>query len=121
MVIKEVPNCWLSGGPLLKKREKWRTPSLFWSMFKDKPALYFLGKVAHPPDCVSVMAFTLVCDGKRRLGEAANFSDGRFSCCLHLRERPVCPRFTPGLLRRYFSNTISPGVLVVSGTVFVFD
>jgi len=21
----EAPNCWLSGGPLLEKREKWRT------------------------------------------------------------------------------------------------
>ena len=27
-------------------------------------------------DCVSATAFTLVCDGKRRLGEAANFCDG---------------------------------------------
>jgi hypothetical protein len=29
-------------------------------------------------DYVPVMAGTLVCDGKRRLGEGANFSDGRF-------------------------------------------
>jgi hypothetical protein len=28
-----VLNCWLSGRPLLKKREKWRTPSYFVSMF----------------------------------------------------------------------------------------
>ena len=27
-------------------------------------------------DCVSVMDFTPVCDGKRRHGEAPNFSDG---------------------------------------------
>jgi hypothetical protein len=29
-------------------------------------------------DCVSVMDATLLCDGKKRLGEAANFSDGTF-------------------------------------------
>jgi hypothetical protein len=35
-----VPNCGLSGKPLLEKREKWRTPSYLESRFKDKPALY---------------------------------------------------------------------------------
>jgi hypothetical protein len=32
--------CRLSGGPLLEKREKWRTPQFFQSTSKDKPALY---------------------------------------------------------------------------------
>jgi hypothetical protein len=35
--------------PLLEKREKWGTPSLFRSTTKDKPALYFPRNVAHPP------------------------------------------------------------------------
>jgi hypothetical protein len=30
-----VPNCWLSGRPLLKKCEKWRTLSYFLSTLKD--------------------------------------------------------------------------------------
>jgi hypothetical protein len=32
-----------SAGPLLEKREKGRTPSLFWSTFKDKPAVILPG------------------------------------------------------------------------------
>jgi hypothetical protein len=32
----------------LEKREKWRTPKLFRSMLKNKPALYFVAKMAHP-------------------------------------------------------------------------
>jgi len=37
-------------GHFSKKREKWRTPRLFQAMLKDKPASYFVVKVAHPPD-----------------------------------------------------------------------
>ncbi len=33
----------------LEKREKWRTPSCFGLCQKNKPALYFAVKVAHPP------------------------------------------------------------------------
>ena len=35
-------------GPLLEKREKWRTPSSLVSAFKGKARLYFLADVAHP-------------------------------------------------------------------------
>jgi hypothetical protein len=37
------------GRPLLENREKWRTPSYFRSMFKNKPTLYCPVGVAHPP------------------------------------------------------------------------
>jgi hypothetical protein len=33
----------------LEKREKWRIPSYFARCQKNKPALYFAVKVAHPP------------------------------------------------------------------------
>ena len=38
-----------SDRPLLEEREKWRTPSCFGSILKDKPAFYFPVKVAHLP------------------------------------------------------------------------
>jgi hypothetical protein len=46
------------GGPLLEKREKWRTPSYFASTLKDKPALYVFVKVAHPPEDAVVLDST---------------------------------------------------------------
>ena len=36
-------------GPLLEKREKWRTPSYFGSVLKKADPFYFTVKVAHPP------------------------------------------------------------------------
>jgi hypothetical protein len=38
-----------SGGPILEKREKWRTPSYFASMFKDDPRYTSHVDVSHPP------------------------------------------------------------------------
>jgi hypothetical protein len=44
----------LSAG-FLKKREKWRTPSYYVSMLKNKPALYFplMWPTRQSPDCLS--------------------------------------------------------------------
>ena len=44
-----VERCRVCGGPLLEKREKWRTPSYSGQCCKDKPALHFPVEVAHPP------------------------------------------------------------------------
>ena len=45
----EAERCRLFLRPLLEKREKGRTPSCFALCQKNKPALYFAVKVAHPP------------------------------------------------------------------------
>ncbi len=50
MVMKSgVPNCWLSGRPLLKKREKWRTPSCIVSTLKDNPRYTSHVDLTHQP------------------------------------------------------------------------
>jgi hypothetical protein len=36
-------------GPLLKKREKWRTPVVFTSTFQKTPRYTFRANRAHPP------------------------------------------------------------------------
>jgi hypothetical protein len=70
------------------------SPGLIWKIFRNKDLaageilLWASGagrastllacQLSRMADCVSVMAFTLVCDEKRRLGEAANLSDGAF-------------------------------------------
>ncbi len=44
-------------------------------------------------DCVSVLAVTLVCDEKRRLGEAANLRGGTFPVAFTLSRVELCRRF----------------------------
>jgi len=48
------------GRPFLETREKWRTRSCFGLCQRNKPALYFAVKVAHPPisDLCWVMVLT---------------------------------------------------------------
>jgi len=70
------------------------SPELIWKIFRNKdlrrhpPPLGASGagrastllacQFSRTADCVSVMDVTLVCDGTRQLGEAANFCDGTF-------------------------------------------